>query len=139
MALTGRCLCGAVTFTAEGVRENFSACHCEMYRRWGSGPFLSAGVKSIAFEGEENVGRYRSSEWAERGFCRNCGTNLFYRLVEMDHYILSIGAFDDQERWKMTSQLFTDEGPDYYGFANRTRMMTGPEVFEAFAKGELDE
>ncbi len=139
MALTGRCLCGAATFTVEGVRENFSACHCEMCRRWGSGPFLSAGVKSIAFAGDENIGRYRSSDWAERGFCKRCGTNLFYRLVEMDHYILGIGAFDDQERWKMTSQIFTDEKPGYYDFANRTRTMTGPEVFEAFAKGDLEE
>jgi hypothetical protein len=128
-----------VRFRAEGVHVNFSACHCEMCRRWGSGPYLSTGVQSIAFEGEENVGRYRSSDWAERGFCAKCGTSLFYRLTGPDHYILSISAFDDQERWQMSSQIFTDEKPDFYDFANRTRMMTGAEVFEAFAKGELDE
>jgi hypothetical protein len=135
-AMTGKFLCGAVKFTAEEAPSEFGVCHCEMCRRWASGPLFAVGVKAIAFDGEESIGRYRSSDWAECGFCKFCGTCLFYRIVENDHYIVSVGAFDDQDRWKFVSQVFTDEKPGFYAFSNQTRMMTGPEVFAAFAKGE---
>ena len=138
MSLTGHCLCGAVTFVAEGVPEKIDACHCEMCRRWGSGPAFSVMVGSVRYQGEDKITRYASSDWAERGFCASCGTSLFYRLVEPDKYFVEIGTFDDQERWVFASQIFTDEKPAFYDFANKTRMMTGAEVLEAFAKGELE-
>tara|TARA_R110000782_G_scaffold247184_1_gene333926 strand:+ start:104 stop:268 length:165 start_codon:yes stop_codon:yes gene_type:complete len=31
------------------------------------------------------------------------------------------------------TQIFTEEKPDYYDFTNQTKMMTGEEVFAAFA------
>jgi hypothetical protein len=48
-AMTGRCLCGAVSFTAGGVTTHHHACHCAMCRRWGSGPYLGARVERIEF------------------------------------------------------------------------------------------
>ena len=32
------------------------------------------------FNGEENIERYSSSAWAERGFCKRCGSSLLYRF-----------------------------------------------------------
>jgi len=29
--------------------------------------------EDVAFEGEENISVFSSSEWAERGFCNKCG------------------------------------------------------------------
>lgn len=138
-ACTGRCLCGAVSFEAKAVPEHFGACHCSMCRRWGSGPLLAVMVNDVGFEGAEHIGRYRSSDWAERAFCTKCGTGLFYRVIEADLYYMSLGLFDDQERWRMVSQIFTDEKPAYYDFANKTKMMTGAEVFAAVAGGEMPE
>ncbi len=34
---------------------------------------------------------------------------------------------------RSTSQIFIDEKPAYYDFANKTHNMTGAEVFAAFA------
>ena len=34
----------------------------------------------VIFEDESAIGVFESSEWAERGFCKSCGTALFYRL-----------------------------------------------------------
>lgn len=139
MALTGSCLCGAVTFTAEEVPEAMGACHCGMCRRWAGGPLFAVEAAAVRFEGEDRIGRYRSSDWAERGFCTTCGTNLFYRIVENDHYVMCLGAFDDQERWRFDGQVFIDDKPAYYDFANQTRMMTGAEVFAMYAKPEAEE
>ena len=137
--LTGRCLCGAVTFEATDTPEQFGVCHCDMCRRWTSGPNFAAHVGAITFGGKGEIGVYRSSDWAERGFCKTCGTPLFYRLVESGVHYVSVGIFDDQTRWKMINQIFTDEKPAYYDFANKTKMMTAAEVFEAAKKGEAIE
>jgi hypothetical protein len=71
---------------------------------------------------------YRSSEWAERAFCDTCGTSLYYRTVETGGYSLSAGLLDDQSDLTLTSQVFIDEKPNYYTFANQTRTRTGAEL-----------
>ena len=137
---SGRCLCGAVHFTVEKAPENINVCHCEMCRRWSSGPFFALhGEGPVTFEGDEYIERYKSSEWAERGFCRVCGTSLFYRIVESDQYIVSVGALDDQAGFVLDSEIFIDEKPPFYAFANKTAKMTGPEVFALFAPPDGDD
>lgn len=130
----GGCLCGAVRFAVKECSTEVGVCHCSMCRRWASGPVMAVECgDAVEFKGEENIGRYRSSEWAERGFCKICGSNLFYRFAENGHYALSVGAFDDQTAFKMVEQIFIDDKPDYYAFANETITRTGAEVFEMFA------
>jgi len=134
--LSGGCLCGAVRFAATPKNTEFGACHCSMCRKWTAGPFLAMECEGpVEFETTSALGCYRSSEWAERGFCRQCGTPLFYRLVGKDFYAVSVEAFDDKSGFAFTSQIFIDEKPAYYDFANKTQMMTGAEVFAAFAQG----
>ena len=131
---TGRCLCGAVHFTIADAPQSIGVCHCAMCRRWSSGPFFALhGAGPVSFDGEQYIERYRSSEWAERGFCRICGTSLFYRLVDNGEYIVSIGALDDQDGFVLDSEIFVDEQPDFYAFANETTKMTGAEVFALYA------
>lgn len=131
---TGRCLCGAVTFTVSGAGNELGVCHCEMCRRWAGGAWpVLHGKWPVAFTGEEHIVRYKSSDWAERGFCGKCGTNLFYHLLDRDEYALSAGALDDQSGLTLTGQIFIDEKPEWYAFANDTPKMTGAEVFAMYA------
>ena len=132
--IVGGCLCGAVRFTAIPQDKEFGICHCSMCRRWTAGPFFAMECgATVQIENPANLGIYRSSEWAERGFCKACGTPLFYRLIDRDFYAVSVEAFDDRSSLSMGSQIFIDEKPDYYEFANKTQTMTGAEVFAAFA------
>ena len=41
---------------------------------------------------------FKSSEVAERGFCRDCGTPLFYRAAGKDRISVSLGSLDDPSR-----------------------------------------
>lgn len=75
---------------------------------------------------------YRSSEWAERGFCGNCGTHLYYHLLPSDQYILPAGIFQDRD-FVLASEIFIDEKPDFYALKNETEKLTGKQVFEQFA------
>ena len=114
---TGRCLCGAVTFTATDVDPHFHICHCGMCRRHAGAPTMSVSVGGIRFEGEADILRYKSSDFAERGTCKTCGSHLFYHLFQPDMYIMSIGAFDDQSQFTMGGEIYIDNKPAGYAFA----------------------
>ncbi len=130
----GHCLCGAVHITANTMNKHLGACHCAMCRRWTGGPLFAVDCGTdVAFEGEENISVFNSSDWAERGFCARCGSHLFYRLKENQQYMMAVGVFDNCEDIVFDHQVFIDEKPGYYDFANETKNMTGAEVFALFA------
>jgi hypothetical protein len=136
--MKGGCLCGAVRFSAIPKKNEHEACHCNMCRKWSGGPWMAVEcVGSVLVEEDSNIGVYRSSKWAERWFCKQCGTVLFYKLRDHDHFGVSVEAFDEPEKFTFTSEIFIDEKPARYDFANDTIKMTGAEVFEAF-KNELE-
>ncbi len=133
----GHCLCGAVKITATGASDDVGACHCQMCRRWGGGPFMEVDCGSdVIFEGEDKISVFKSSDWAERGFCKNCGTHLFYRIQQTGRHVVPIGLFEASDGLAFKTQVFIDEKPDYYAFANETDNMTGQEVFEKFGGSE---
>src|SRR5690606_28591069 len=100
VSLTGKCLCGAVSLHLQHPRPTLNACHCNLCLKWTSGPFMTLDAHEAPhIEGEANVSVYRSSAWAERGFCAQCGTHLFYRLREGNLYALSAGLFEQAKQW----------------------------------------
>lgn len=128
--MTGHCLCGAVQFEADDVETDHHACHCGMCRRWsGGGPFLTAAVRSVRFASQDWLGRYASSDWAERGFCRACGTTLFYWLRPTDTFMVSVGAFADQSPFRLVREIFIDHKPPGYAFSGDHPRVTEAEVF----------
>jgi len=130
----GSCLCGAVRITAKNMNKNVGACHCTMCRKWTGGPLMAVDCGSdVSFDGEENISVFNSSDWAERGFCKNCGNHLFYKLKEKNQYIMPVGLFDNDDAFVFDHQIFIDEKPSYYCFSNETKNMTGKEVFAMYA------
>ena len=123
---TGRCLCGAVTFRAM-PKPRVEACHCEMCRRWGGTAFMVVDCgTAVAFEGGP-IARYRSSDWAERGFCPACGTHLFYYFMPAGSYSMPVGAFDDQTELSFEREIYIDRKPDCYAFAGERKRLTEAE------------
>lgn len=133
----GSCLCGQVKIEAASVSPDVGACHCDMCRNWGGGPLMAVDCGTdVTFTGQENIASYVSSEWAERGFCKLCGSHLFYKLSQTDQHIMPTGLFDDKSGFIFDHQVFIDEKPEYYHFGNKTDDMTGAEVFAKFAGAE---
>ena len=131
---TGGCLCGAVRFTAVPKSSDVGVCHCSMCRKVAAGPFFAIDCgDTLAFEDETHVGVYGSSDWAERGFCKQCGSTLFWRLKDKSANIVAVDAFDDPGALKLDHEVFIDEKPGYYSFAEKTQQLTGQQVFEMFA------
>lgn len=129
----GKCLCGAVSVHAKSMDPEVGACHCDMCRKWTGGVFLVVDCKEqVEFTGQENISIFNSSDWAERGFCAKCGTHLFYRLKDGNQYFMSSELFDDNSLFHFGHQIFIEEKPEYYAFSNKTKNMTGAEVFAQF-------
>ena len=79
----GGCLCGAVRFEIELPSKWCAHCHCTMCRRaHGAGFVTWVGVEQSQFRmlaGEDELTWYHSSPPARRGFCRQCGSTLFFQ------------------------------------------------------------
>ena len=130
----GACACGAVSIVAEQASDKLGACHCRACRRWGGGPLLTVSCGSeVEFTGSEHIGVFDSSDWAERGFCQRCGSHLYYRLKHSGHHEMPAGLFDDSDDLQFDHQVFVDQRPSYYQFANQTEELTGEECFAKFA------
>ncbi|MEO1199468.1 MAG: GFA family protein [Pseudomonadota bacterium] len=135
---SAQCLCGAVKFRATPTRPEMGVCHCSMCRRWTGGTFMAVECKpDVSFDcGEDKVQVYASSPWGERVFCSICGASLFWRTKDRSHWSVSAQAFDESSRFTFTAQIFIDEKPANYSFADETMTMTGAEVFEAVMGGK---
>lgn len=132
--MTGQCLCGAVTFSAAKLGRDVEACHCTACRRSsGGGPFLgvAASGDAVRFHGVEHIGIYRSSDWAERGFCTICGSNLFFRMAgeaATGNLSLCHGLFDAADGFGLTTEMFIDQKPDCYALAGDRQRITAAEA-----------
>ncbi|MBE9216826.1 GFA family protein [Plectonema cf. radiosum LEGE 06105] len=136
----GSCLCGAVSVSIKTKTNNVDACHCNMCRKWTGGPLFAIECSGdVNFEGNENISVFDSSEWAERGFCCKCGTHLFYRLKQQQYYAVPVGLLDDDENFVLEKQIFIDQKPQFYSFANQTQNMTGEQVFAQFLASSATE
>jgi hypothetical protein len=96
---TGGCQCGAVRFRTSMLPSDVSYCHCRMCQRAVGNLFATlAMVRKDRTEwttGEPAV--FASSTVAERGFCRACGTPLFFRYQASPNLELTVGSFDHPE------------------------------------------
>ncbi|MDJ0825065.1 MAG: GFA family protein [Rhodobacter sp.] len=132
----GHCLCGAVRYTLSDAPEGYGACHCEMCRRWTGGIELGLQVMpgGVTWVGEENIQTYQSSDWAERGFCRTCGSNMFWRLTAegpmRGMMSLSAGSLDSLEGLELTAEVYIDHKPAGHAFAGERKRMTEAEILD---------
>lgn len=121
--LSGSCLCGAITFQVSGELEHQpEACHCTQCRKV-SGHFLAAvNVKrsQLSLTGHDHVGWYQSSEKVDRGFCKICGSTLFWRpnMAGYEYTAIAMGLFDGPTGARLRKHTFVGDGGDYYDIAD---------------------
>ena len=112
----GGCLCGAVRYEITGPLRDVVACHCSQCRRT-SGHFVaatSAPAAALQLLREDGLAWYRSSATAERGFCRTCGGNLFWRQVGGADVSIMAGTLDTPTGLAIAEHIFVTDKSDYY-------------------------
>jgi hypothetical protein len=141
---TGGCMCGAVRFTATDVPESFGICHCEMCRRWAGSALMSVEVptENLTWQNEAQIATLQSSRWAERAWCRRCGTGLYFRQTMEGTFHgttdIPLGLFDDPNGFRLTHEIFIDHKPDGFSIEQQgQKKLTRQECVEKFP--QLDE
>ena len=115
---TGSCLCGAVKYEARNLR-NVIACHCGQCRKQ-TGTYMSAtAAKDVDFKLTEKrvLKWYRASDTAQRGFCGECGSVLFWKGDGRDYISITAGSLDGATGLKLEGHIYCDDAGDYYEIA----------------------
>ncbi|MFC7051312.1 GFA family protein [Hansschlegelia quercus] len=98
-------------------------CHCGMCRRWTGGVYMYTSIEpaSLELSGGDQLRFYASSDFGERGFCSNCGSSLFWRMRDGSGMEVAAQALDDPSSLPFTAEIWMDDKPANYSFANPTR------------------
>lgn len=126
----GSCLCGAITWQAEGALSEPEHCHCSICRKIHAAPFVSFTMcPEGAFRwvsGEDRIIHYEASPGFERPFCGTCGSALPSRDTAKAEVYLPMGALDTDPGLgsghhiffasKAPFHLVGDELPKYDGY-----------------------
>ncbi len=134
--IRGQCLCGAVQVSATVDSPRLRACHCDMCRQHTSGAFVSLETVPGSITVSGPAQSFKSSDWAERGFCGTCGSTLWYGTLHDGARNLASGLFPNAGGGVLKVEFFADMCPAGYALAGEHRKMTTEETIALFAPNE---
>lgn len=91
-------------------------CHCEQCRKT-SGHFVGATAvrpEQLVFKEQASLQWFRSSEFAQRGFCNTCGSSLFWKPDHGRFVSVMAGSVDLPSRLTSNQHIYVDDAADYY-------------------------
>lgn len=109
------CLCGDVAFSLPGPAGEVTACHCSQCRKL-SGYFAAsfdADPASVTFHRKQTLAEYETAGGGARGFCRRCGSSLYFRAANGD-FSVEAGAVNGPTGGRLTSHIHTESCGSYY-------------------------
>lgn len=112
---TGRCLCGAVTLEIRGPLRDVVVCHCgQCLRQHGAPPsYTAAAWTDVAINGAKDLKWYQSSQDARRGFCRRCGSSLFWEPMGSGRVSIAAGCLDKPTDLRTVRHIFVADKGDF--------------------------
>ena len=114
--ITGRCMCGATRYAAEGEILWAALCHCEDCQRAAGDDYVSwFGVLKAGTTWDGPRKTFRSSEKVVRSFCGTCGTPMsFDSQVFEDETHLYAPSLDDRSLYRPRGHIFWGERVPWY-------------------------
>lgn len=116
MTLAGGCLCGAVRFVVTPPLRDVLICHCSQCRRWSGHVWAASAVPSerLTLTQTRGLRWFASSPQADRGFCGECGSSLFWRPAHGGHVSFAAGALDGPTGLHVGGKWCLSDKGDYY-------------------------
>lgn len=117
MTMTGRCLCGQVSFELTGDPIATAVCHCDHCQRQSGGAFsvnVVAHESQLSVHGDlstfEDRGEHGDAVYVLRRFCGSCGSPIVSVLTGTDGVIaVKAGALDDKSSVQPTVQVWCEQ------------------------------
>ena len=145
----GSCLCGAVKYQVTGPLRPVVACHCGQCQKTSGHHVAATSAKREHFQLLEQRGLkwFSSSVGIRRGFCQECGGNLFWDKAELRSISIFAGTLDqprdqpkDQPKDQLSSlqlveHIYVQEKADYYQITDGLPQQQG---FSITAKEDED-
>jgi hypothetical protein len=126
--LNGRCLCGAITFTIRAPFRPIIVCHCRQCARWTGHAVYATAVAPERFElktGSRELSWFRASESAKRGFCKACGSSLFWKPDSGTHISILAGTLDPPIGLAVATHVHCANRSDYFDIDESARCFAG--------------
>jgi len=118
--LSGSCSCGAVRYKIAGPAGVILACHCTQCRKQTGHHYAAtrAAASAVTITGEDNLTWFTSSDWAKRGFCKTCGSHLFWKANDSDEISIGAGSIDGPTGLQIDTHIYVADKGDYYDIAD---------------------
>lgn len=117
MTATGRCECSGVRYSVKGPLRDVFNCHCGRCRRI-TGHYLAATAAPadmVTFQAEETLAWYSPDGSVQYGFCKRCGSTLFWRTSQSDPLLrITAGTLDGPTGLTTTKAWWVAEAGDYH-------------------------
>lgn len=117
MPASGSCLCTAVAFEVSGPLRSVVNCHCSQCRKW-TGHFVAATAawkRDLKIHDPLNqLTWFQSSKHAQRGFCKRCGSSLFWQSDNLETTTILAGTLDGATELRTEAQIYVGDKGDYY-------------------------
>jgi len=138
MKTRGKCLCGRISFEVKPPTKWCTHCHCSKCQQAHGSAFVTwFGVEKKQFKlisGDQELKWYSSSSEAERGFCRTCGSTMFFRSSrwagEMHIVLSNVDEIDRQP----SGHVFYDAHVKWFELGDDLKQYGGPSGTELLVK-----
>jgi hypothetical protein len=112
----GSCLCGGVAFEVDGPLRQVVACHCTQCRKQSGhyAAFTACDDPHLTFSRKDTLAWYAASDMAQRGFCKECGSLLFWKGNGRNYTSIAAAAIDGATGLTLEGHIFCADKGDYY-------------------------
>ena len=114
--LSASCLCKGVFMTIKGEFRPVINCHCiQCVKTHGNyAAYTSVLEENITFKSKKTLKWFKSSSKAKRGFCRTCGSSIFFKRYGSKAVSISAGLFRNPTKLKTVSHIYIKNKRDFY-------------------------
>ena len=114
----GGCLCGGVRYRVHGPLRDVTTCHCGECRRshGAAGAYTACPddhLELLSDDGLTWIASPASTTHAQRAFCANCGSSLFWKAPDRDYTAIAAGTVDEPSGLRSAGHIWWDARADW--------------------------
>jgi len=132
MEMTGKCLCGKLSYSANAEPALVCVCHCKDCQRQSGTAFATLVIipnETFRMHGESKTFTQPggSGQPVKRHFCPECGSAIAVDVAALSNMVLiTSGTLDDTSFVKPTRNIFCNNAQSWVPLTRDTHNFPGP-------------